>query len=218
MTNPDNTVRVRARKNGRASVYEANAWAQPYSTGALTGTAVTATSPATLGVTINGDANAPAIVIAKNPSGYKIALDLTAEVSLPLTAPASTSQIVAIVAYTDDLSVIGTDSEETGSPSSCGLLAVYGTASSSPVAPSDAAIRTAITADGANGAEASYAILATISLTSTTTAVSANNITTNISSIEPVNLAGAIIEVTTTDPGEGVDLPANHFIAVVKAE
>ena len=35
MTNPDNIVRVRARNGGRASVYEANGWAQAYSDGLL---------------------------------------------------------------------------------------------------------------------------------------------------------------------------------------
>lgn len=179
MTNPDNIVRVRARNGGRASVYEANGWAQAYSNGLLEGNGVIQNTSADMNVLVGGSASKPDVVLAENPAGYKIALDLVGQQPVVITAPATNSRISAIVAYTDDLSLVSSETSVTGSPASCGLIVVNGSAASSPVAPTDTQIRTAITADGATGSQASYAIIATVEVASSTTIITNNLITNN---------------------------------------
>lgn len=171
MTNPDNIVRVRARNGGRASVYEANGWCQAYGSGILDGTGVVQNTVANMTVLVGGSSSKPDVLIAQNPAGYKIALDLVGQQPVTITAPASNSRISAIVAYTDDLALESTEDTVTGSPASCGLIVVNGNTSASPSAPTDTQIRNAITSDGATGSQASYAIIATIRVASNTTSI-----------------------------------------------
>lgn len=183
MTNPDNIVRVRARNGGRASVYEANGWAQAYSSGLVEGNGVIQNTSADMNVLVGGSAAKPDVVLAENPAGYKIALDLVGQQAVAITAPASNSRISAVVAYTDDLSLATTEDTVTGSPASCGLIVVNGTASASPSAPTDNQIRTAITADGATGSQAAYCVIATIEVASNTTIITDSLITMNVAQI-----------------------------------
>ena len=171
MTNPDNIVRVRARNGGRASVYEANEWCQAFGSGIMDGTGVVQNTVANMTVLVGGSSSKPDVLIAQNPAGYKIALDLVGQQPVTITAPASNSRISAIVAYTDDLALESTEDTVTGSPASCGLIVVNGTAAASPSAPTDTQIRNAITSDGATGSQASYAIIATIRVASSTTSI-----------------------------------------------
>lgn len=177
MTNPDNIVRVRARNGGRASVYEANGWGQAYSSGLVQGHGVTQNTSADMNVLVGGSASKPDVVLAENPAGYKIALDLVGQQAIAITAPASNSRISAIVAYTDDLSLATTEDTVTGSPASCGLIVVNGTTSASPSDPTDNQIRTAITADGATGSQAAYCVIATIEVANDTTIITNSLIT-----------------------------------------
>lgn len=177
MTNPDNIVRVRARNGGRASVYEANGWCQAFSTGLLEGNGVIQNTVADMNVLVGGSITKPDVVIATNPAGYKIALDIVGQQAVAITAPASNKRISAIVAYTDDLSLPTTQDTVTGAPGSCGLIVVNGTAASSPTAPNDTTIRSAITADGATGSQASYCVIATVLVASGTTAITNSEIT-----------------------------------------
>ena len=183
MTNPNNIVRVRARNGGRASVYEANAWCQAFGSGVLEGTGVVQNTSADMNVLVGGSATKPDVLIAENPAGYKIALDIIGQQAVALAAPASNSRISAIVAYTDDVALSTTQSDVTGSPSSCGLIVVNGTATANPVAPTDAQIREAITADGATGSQASYCVIATITVASNTTMITNNLISPKFTGI-----------------------------------
>ena len=203
MTNPDNIVRVRARNGGRASVYEANGWAQAYSAGILEGSGVIQNTPADMNVLVGGSATKPDVVLASNPAGYKIALDIIGQQAVAITAPASNKRISVIVAYTDDLSLATTQDTVTGSPASCGLIVVNGTAANSPTAPTDAQIRTAITSDGATGSQAAYCVLAEILVENGTTAVDNSMITPKIAAIGADN-----IDFTTITGG---DMPVATF-------
>lgn len=185
-TNPNDIVRVRARANGRASVYEANAWCQSLSEGVLDGNGVVQNTSADMNVLVGGTSSKPDVVIASNPSGYKIALDIVGQQAVAITAPASNKRITSIVAYTDDLSLASADTSITGSPSSCGLIVVNGTASASPSAPDDAAIRTAITADGATGSQACYCVLAEILVDHTTTTITNSLIDNKVSGVNQI--------------------------------
>lgn len=175
MTNPNNAVRVSSRNGGRGSVYEANAWAQLYNNGILSGNGVTPDTG--MVVQTGGTTACPDVLIATNASGYRIALDVVDTATLTITKPASNKRITAIVAYTDDLAIASTESNITGNPASCGLIAVNGTTSANPVDPTDAQIRTAITSDGGSGSQAAYAIIATILVTSSTASITSGIIT-----------------------------------------
>ena len=188
MTNPNNIVRVRARNGGRASVYEANAWCQAFSSGIFEGVGVVQNTSADMNVLVGGSATKPDVLIAQNPSGYKIALDIIGHQAVAITAPTSNSRISAIVAYTDDLSLSTTQSDVTGSPSSCGLIVVNGTAAANPVAPTDTQIREAITQDGATGSQAPYCVIATIKVASNTTMITDSLISTNQAGIGSKNI------------------------------
>lgn len=188
MTNPDNIVRTRARNGGRASVYEANGWAQSFTSGIIDGNGVVQNAVADMNVLVGGSTTKPDVVLAENPVGYKVALDLVTQQAVTITKPASNSRISAIVAYTDDLSLPTTEDTVTGSPSSCGLIVVNGTAGSSPSAPSDATIRNAITADGATGSQAAYCVIATVLVASNTTSITNNEITNNMAKLGAKNI------------------------------
>lgn len=196
MTNPDNIVRVRARNGGRASVYEANGWCQAYGSGILDGTGVVQNTSANMTVLVGGSSSKPDVLIAENPSGYKIALDLVGEQPVTITAPASNSRISAIVAYTDDLALESTEDTVTGSPASCGLIVVNGSSSASPSAPTDTQIRNAITADGATGSQASYAVIATITVASNTTTITDSLITRNQAGVQSSKIDFATMRET----------------------
>ena len=220
MTNPDNIVRVRARNGGRASVYEANGWAQAYTSGLLEGNGVTQNTSADMNVLVGGSATKPDVVLAINPADYKIGLDLVGQQAIAITAPASNSRISAIVAYTDDLSLATSEDTVTGSPSSCGLIVVNGTASVSPSEPTDNQIRTAITADGATGSQASYCIIATVLVESTTTTITDSMITIKRAQIGSQNIDFATfnnnqsnIRKIFTDTVSGTT-DSNGFLAV----
>lgn len=190
MTNPSNIVRTRARISGRASVYEANSWCQPFSVGLLDGNGVLENTSPNMNVLVGGSSSTkPDTIIASTPSGYKIALDIVGQQAVAITAPASNSRITCIVAYTNDLSVASTDTAVTGNPSSCGLIVVNGTSGASPVAPDDTAIRAAITADGATGSQAAYCIIAKMTIASTTTAITNSLITITTSTLSMARIA-----------------------------
>lgn len=204
MTNPSNIVRFHSRNGGRASSYEANASYQVYDTGLLFGNGVI--SATGLNITVGGSTSNPDIVIAQNPAGYKFALDLIGAATLTLTAPVSNSKKVAIVAYTDDPSVVSTEDTVTGNPGSCGLIVIDGAASATPTEPDDTTIRAAITADGATGSQAIYAVIAVVTVSSTTT-----DITDSL--IENKNAFFIrMVPESQIDSLVGTSLPPNHFI------
>lgn len=215
MTNPDNIVRVRARNGGRASVYEANGWCQAYGSGILEGTGVVQNTVANMTVLVGGSSSKPDVLIAQNPAGYKIALDLVGQQPVTITAPASNSRISAIVAYTDDLALESTEDTVTGSPASCGLIVVNGSSSASPSAPTDTQIRNAITADGATGSQASYAVIATITVASNATTITDSLITRNQAGVQSSKMDFKTLKVLFSNAehiGTSVRTVASHTI------
>ena len=127
-------------------------------------------------------------------------------------APPSNSRIDAIVAYVDNPPE-GTASTA-DNPAACGLISVAGTAAANPVAPNESAIRTAITADGASGTTAYYVVLATVTVPTGTTDLIQGYIEQGEESKLTIMSSASNITMTTVDPGEGVDIEDNHFIAV----
>lgn len=176
MTNPDNAVGTNAAYGGRTSVNAFNDDLSAYTRGVLSGWACTPDTGLT--VKLGGDGNTRDVAIAEDSAGNKTTINNRVNSPISVTigaAPAANTRIDAIVAYVDASpqgSATITDNYE-----ACGLITVPGSASASPVAPSESTIRSAITADGASGSAAYYVVLAYVSIASGTTDITANQIT-----------------------------------------
>lgn len=180
MTNPNNAVGTNAAYGGRTSVNAFNDDLAVYSRGIMSGWACSPNSGLT--VSLGGDGTTRDVAVAEDNSGNKVTINNISGSPVNVTlsaAPGSNSRIDAIVAYVDNppqgSSTIADNYE------ACGLIAVSGTVSSSPVPPTDSAIRSAITADGASGATAYYVILATVNIASGTTDIVEADITSGSS-------------------------------------
>ena len=199
-TNPGKIVRLRSRPNGRGSVYEANMWAQQHSDGLFSGRGVVRNTVADMNVLVGGTTDNPDVVLGKLPSGFLIALDIVGQQVIRITAPSSNKRIASVVAYSDNIALNSTDTNTTGSPSSCGLIVVYGSTSATPVAPTESQIRQAVTQDGATGSQAVIAIIANITTESSTTTITDEMIAVNYG-----KLSSHSIDLTT--------MPIAGFIA-----
>ena len=175
MTNPNNAVGTNAAYDGRTSVNAFNDDLAAYTSGILSGWACTPNSGLT--VSLGGDGSTRDVAVAEDNAGNKTSINNISGSPIDVTmsaAPGSNSRIDLVVAYVDNPPQgVNTTADN---PSACGIIKVTGTASSSPVAPNDSTIRTAITGDGASGATAYYAILAYITISSGTTDITTSNI------------------------------------------
>lgn len=212
MTNPNNAVGTNGAYGGRTSVNAFNDVLSVLTSGILSGWACAPDSG--LAVTLGGDGSTRDVAIAEDNTGNKTTINNISGSPISVTmsaAPSTNSRIDAIVAYVDNPPT-GT-STVTDNYGACGLIAVDGTASATPVVPNESTIRTAITGDGASGTTAYYVVLAYITIASgTTTITSAMIDQSTVSILAPQNTP--LITMTSTDPGEGVALADNHFIAV----
>ena len=175
MTNPNNAVGTNAAYGGRTSVNAFNDDLSAYSRGVLSGWACAPSSGLT--VALGGNGTTRDVAVAEDVTGNKTSINNISGAPIEVTidaAPASNSRIDVIVAYVD--STLQGSATVTDNYGVCGLITVSGTASASPSAPSESAIRSAITADGAAGATAYYVVLAKITIASGTTDLTASNI------------------------------------------
>lgn len=187
-TNPGKIVRLRSRPNGHGSVYEANMWAQQHSDGLFSGRGVIRNTVADMNVLVGGTTDNPDVVLGKLPSGFLIALDIVGQQVIRITAPSSNKRIASVVAYSDNIALNSTDTNTTGSPSSCGLIVVYGSTSATPVTPTESQIRQAVTQDGATGSQAVIAVIANITTESSTTTITDEMIAINHGKFMPHNI------------------------------
>ena len=174
-TNPNNAVGTNGAFGGRTSVNAFNDCLAAYSGGILSGWACSPSSGLT--VVLGGNGNTRDVAIAEDNAGNKTTINNISGSPIAITlenAPSTNSRIDAIVAYVDNPPT--GSSTATDNYGACGLIAVQGTVENSPSAPTDSAIRTAITADGASGTTAYYVVLATITVASGTTTITASNI------------------------------------------
>lgn len=215
MTNPNDAVGTNGAFGGRTSVNAFNDVLAVLSSGILSGWACSPNSG--MSVVVGGDGSNRDVAIAEDNAGNKTTINNISASPIAVTiasAPASNTRIDLVVAYVDNPPQ-GT-STVTDNPSACGLIAVAGTPSATPLAPNDSAIRTAITSDGASGSTAYYAVLAEITVATGTTDITSNMIVQNrLSTLIPQNTP--YITLDSTDPGEGQPLEENHFIAIYNA-
>lgn len=175
MTNPDNSVGTNGAFGGRTSVNAFNDGIAAYTSGILSGWACNPSSGLT--VVLGGDGNTRDVAIAEDNSGNKTTVNNISGSPIAVTvgnAPNNNSRIDSIVAYVDNPPT--GSSTATDNYGACGLIVVPGSVASSPVAPTESAIRSAITADGASGTTAYFVVLANVIIPSGTTDLTSNNI------------------------------------------
>lgn len=207
-TNPNNAVGTNAAYGGRTSVKAFNDNIGAYSRGILSGWACSPSSGMT--VALGGNGTTRDIAIAEDVSGNKITVNNISEAPISVTmsaAPSSKSRIDLIVAYVDNPPQ--GSATVLDNPAACGLITVKGTAAANPVAPTESAIRTAITADGASGSTAYYVILAQITIASGTTDIVAGNIKVGSSA----GVVAKNIDFTTFVRGAIQNVSSNTFTA-----
>lgn len=167
-TNPNNAVGTNGAFGGRTSVNAFNDDLSAYSAGIMSGWACSPSSGLT--VVLGGDGSTRDVAIAEDDAGNKTTINNISGSPIAVTvgnAPNNNSRIDSIVAYVDNPPQGSANA--TDNYGSCGLIVVSGTVASTPVAPNDSAIRTAITADGASGTTAYYVVLAKITVPTGTT-------------------------------------------------
>lgn len=176
MANPNNAVGTNGAFGGRTSV---NAFNDVLATftgrGVIQGWAVT---PSTgLKVNVGGQSGIRDVAIAEDNNGNRTTIDNISQAPIEITmpsAPSTGSRIDLIVGYVENPPQ--GSSTVIDNPAPTGIITVSGSSSSSPSAPTDSAIRTALTNAGINGATAYYAVLGSITISSGTTDISANMI------------------------------------------
>lgn len=202
MTNPNNAVGTNAAFSGRTSPNALNDGLAGFSKGVVSGWDCVPSSGLT--VALGGSGTTRDVAIAEDNAGNKLTINNISGSPISVTigsAPVSNSRIDLIVAYVDNPPQ--GSSTVTDNYGACGLIVVAGTAASTPVAPNDTAIRSAITADGASGTTAYYVILAQITISSGTTDITSGEISSG--DIGDVNIRNKQIIAskidTTTLPG-----------------
>lgn len=168
MTNPNNAVGTNGAYGGRTSVNAFNDGLALYtSRGVLSGWEVSPDSGMT--VTIGGG-SVRDVAVAEDAAGNRTTVNNISGSPISVTldgAPSSGKRIDLIVGYVDSPPQ-GTDSA-VDNPGTVGLITVSSAAASTPTVPTDSAIRSAITADGAAGSTAYYAVLGQLTIPAGTT-------------------------------------------------
>lgn len=223
MTNPDNKVGCNAAFSGRTSPNAFNDYLQTFSgRGLISGWACVPSSGMT--VALGATDGVRDVAIVEDDMGNFMTLNNRTTVAITTTladADAENPRIDAIVGYVDNPPEVLEDSPTVDNPTICGLIPVAGTPAAEPVAPDDAAIRTAITADGGSGTAAYYVVLATVGVAAGATEITESDITAGEGAfvnygIEPgenIQINGRVISATDTTytNGNGLVLSGNTF-------
>lgn len=173
MTNPSNAVGTNGAYGGRTSVDALNDVLGAFSgAGVLEGWNVRANSGMT--VMAGGQSGVRDVAIAQDQLGDRTTVNnrLGSPVNITLSAASpSIARVDSIVLYVNKPASVSTTTID--NPGACGIIAVNGTTT----APSEADIRSAITADGGTGATAYYVVIADITIPASATVITGSNIT-----------------------------------------
>lgn len=186
MTNPNDAVGTPAAYDGRSSVKSFNDTTGAFTRGIISGW--NCSPKAGMTVQIGGDGSNRDIAVAEDNAGNRTTIDNISESPIDVVisgAPATGNRIDLIVAYVD-ANPQG-DGATPDNPSAVGFITVSGTAASTPSAPDDTAIRTAITSDGATGASAYYVVLASIYVGTSVTTIGSGAITQGTASTTAIS-------------------------------
>lgn len=177
MTNPNNAIGTNGAYGGRTSVEALNDVLNIFDGGGVV-RGWTCSPSSGMVVSLGGVTGHRDVAIAVSPTGARTTINnrLGSAVNVTIdTAPSTNSRIDSIVAYAQNPPQ-GSNTV-VDNPSACGIISVKGSVSSSPSAPDDATIRSAITADGATGSTAYYVVLAQVRVVAGLTTITSNYIT-----------------------------------------
>jgi len=202
MANPNNAIGTNAAFGGRTSPNAFNDVLGAFKNrGILSGWVCSPNSG--MSVVLGGDGINRDVAIAEDNAGNKTTVNNISGSPVSVTigaAPASQSRIDAIVVYVENPpqgTATATDNYD-----AVNILVVEGNTASTPVAPNESMIRTAITADGASGATAYYVVLAYITVANGTTDITSEMIELGQSAV--VNMIYPIgsvyMSVNSTNP------------------
>lgn len=173
MTNPSDAVGTNGAYGGRTSVDALNDVLGTFSgAGVLSGWNVRADSG--MSVLVGGQSGVRDVAVAEDQLGDRTTVNnrLGSPISLTLESSSpSTARVDSIVLYVNKPATVTTT--DIDNPGVCGIIAVNGTT----VAPTDADIRSAITADGGTGATAYFVVIADITIPASATVITNTNIT-----------------------------------------
>lgn len=162
---------------------------EAFSAGVTSGFQVSPTSPAGMSVTVGGQAGVIDSALVRSVSGITFPVGNTSGTPITLTVPAApttNSRIDSVVLYVDT-TVTAT---ETDGADALGMEIVSGTSASSPSAPTDSQIRSAIQ----NGASIAYIVIANITVASGATTIT----TSDIAQTSSANISADKVDFTTT--------------------
>lgn len=215
MTNPNNAVGTNGAYSGRTSVNAFNDDLALYSgAGVVSGWAMSPDSG--MNIYIGGAADTRDVAVAEDASGNRTTINNISGAPISVTipaAPAAGSRIDLVVAYV--VNPPQGSETEVDNPDACGLIVVSGTPSSTPVAPNDSAIRSAITADGAAGSTAYYSILGKATVPNGTTDVDATMLavgSTAVLSASKLDLQNYTYHGTTSLPSINVTEAGTYLV------
>lgn len=197
MTNPNDAVGTPAAYDGRSSVKSFNDTTGAFTRGIISGW--NCSPKAGMTVQIGGDGSNRDIAVAEDNAGNRTTIDNISESPIDVVisgAPATGNRIDLIVAYVD-ANPQG-DGATPDNPDAVGFITVSGTAASTPSAPDDTAIRTAITSDGATGASAYYVVLASIYVGTSITTIGSGAITQGTASTTAIGASSVADGSITT--------------------
>lgn len=197
MTNPNDAVGTPAAYDGRSSVKSFNDTTGAFTRGIISGW--DCSPKAGMTVQIGGDGSHRDIAVAEDNAGNRTTIDNISESPIDVVisgAPSTGNRIDLIVAYVD-ANPQG-DGATPDNPDAVGFITVSGTAASTPSAPDDTAIRSAITSDGATGASAYYVVLASIYVGTSITTIGAGAITQGTASTTAIGASSVADGSITT--------------------
>lgn len=196
MTNPNNAIGTNGAFDGRTSPNALNDLTAAFTRGIVSGWNCAPKSGMT--VQLGGSASVRDVALAEDNAGDKLTINNRSGAPVEVTlagAPATNNRIDAIVAYVDNPST--GDGTTTDNPTACGIIAVSGTVTANPTAPTEAQIRSAITTDGATGGVAYYVVLATILVGTNVTTIGSGVITQgDASTTEKITVPDGSISTT----------------------
>ena len=197
MTNPNQAIGTPAAYNGRSGVDAFNNDLSLYgSRGVITGWYCLPSSGMTVAI---GGTGGRDVAVAEDPAHNFTTISNRIGSAVAVTipdAPVSNTRIDCIVAYVNNPATVPvSENPNYDNPEACGIIVVSGTAAANPTAPNEAAIRTAISADGGDGSQAYYVILASVQVASGVTTITEGLITQGAApSIRP-RLAGGFADI-----------------------
>lgn len=227
MTNPNNAVGTIGAYGGRTSVEALNDVLSAFDgRGIVNGFNAEPTTGLTVAI---GGGSSRDVAIAEDNNGDKTTINNRSGAPINVTMASAHATLYrgdSIVVYTNNPPQVTETLSD--NPSACGIIPVQGTTASSASGvtfPTNAQIRSAITADGGLGTSAYYTILANVTLSPNMSTLTSSAIQQGaraflrgavIPKTSATSIGGVKMEISSVDIGEGAMLESGKIYAVIQ--